>query len=217
MSDPLGRLHPASGRLLAVVDETLAHCGAPERHPIWPLLRSVGQLPGDAVTEVEALSLDAFRQGAGLLRSHRERGAEVDDLLTAPSGWEGAAAEAAVAKLESARAGLRVLTANAGVLAGLAGDLAEWGERGRVNLARTLARALTSAQAVELTLTVGEAEPIVKAQAAADIGAEVLAEVAGFWAGAREMVRDRLARLEPAPTPRVTPAASGGGRLTVQR
>lgn len=216
MNDPLSRLHRAAARLLGGVDETLARCGAPDHHPIWPLLRSVGLLPGDAVAEVAALSLEAFQERAGLMRSHRERGTGVDDLLVAPSGWEGAAAEAAAARLEAARAGMRVITENAGVLAGLLGDLAEFGKQGRVRLARGLARVLASAQAVDLSLD--EVEPLVRAQAAADIGAEVLAEVAGFWAGAREIARDRLARLEPVPVPVPdgSAAASGGGRLAVE-
>lgn len=214
MNDPLARLHEASARLLAMVDETLVQCGAPDRHPIWPLLRSVGLLPGDAVTEVQALSLEAFAERAGLMRSQHDRGSSVDDLLRAPAGWEGAAAEAAAAKLESTRAGLRALTANAGVLADLMQDLAELGERGRARLARTLAKALTSAQTVELT--VDETEPLARAQAAADIGAEVLGDVAGFWSAVQEVVLERLARLEPLPAPGVAPAASGGGRLAVE-
>jgi hypothetical protein len=214
VNDPLARLVEASARLLGVVDETLVRCGAPDRHPIWPLLRSVGLLPRDAVTEVEALSLEAFAERAGLMRSQHDRGLSVDQLLRGPIGWEGAAAEAAVVKLESARAGLGVLTANAAVLAGLMQDLAELGERGRVRLARTLAKVLTSAQAVELT--VHDTEPLARARAAADIGAEILGDVAGFWTAVQEIVVAWLARLEPLPAPGAAPATSGGGRLAVE-
>ena len=215
VSDPLGRLRQEAARLLAVVDETLARCGAPDHHPIWPLLRAVGLLPGDAVTEVVALSLEAFRERADLLRSHHERCAGVGDLVRAPSGWEGAAAEAAGAQLESARAGLGMLAAHAGVLASLLADLAEWAGQGRGRLARTLAKVLTSAQAVELTLD--DTEPGARAQAAADIGAQVLAEVAAFWEGGGEIVRDRLARLEPEPAQRGRlPDAPAAGRIVVE-
>lgn len=214
-TDALARLHGAAGRLLEVVDETLARHGAPEHHPIWPLLRTVGLLPGDAVAGVEALALEALRERSGLMRAHHERGAGIDDLLAPSAGWEGAAAEAADARLESVRAGLRVFAANAGVLADLLDDLAEWGAEGRSRLARSLATVLASAQAVDLTLH--EVEPVARAQAAADIGAAVLAEVDRFWAGAREIARDRLARLESEPAvKRVAPEANPGGRLAVE-
>jgi hypothetical protein len=214
VSDPLGRLHEAASRLLAEVDETLARWGAPDHHPIWPLIRAIGLLPGEAVVAVETLSWDAFRQRADLMHSHHERGTSVGDLLAAPSGWEGPAAEAAGAKLESARAGVQTLTTNAGVLAQLMGELAEWGMQGRLRLARTLAKVITSGQAVDLTME--EAEPAERARAAADIGAEVLAEVAGFWSGAREIAREGLARLETEAASDVTAAASTGTQLAVE-
>jgi len=214
-TDALARLRAAAGRLLAVVDETLARHGAPEHHPIWPLLRAAGLLPGDAVAGVEALPLEVLRQRSALMRAHHERGSGVDDLLAAPSGWEGAAADAAAARLESARAGVGVLAANAGVLADLLADLAAWGAEARTRLARTLAKVLTSAEAVDLT--VEEVEPIARAQAAADIGAEVLAEADRFWAGAQEIVRVRLARLESEPVvKRAAPEATTPGRLAVE-
>ena len=214
MSDPLGRLHEAGARLLAEVDETLVRWGAPDHHPIWPLIRSIGLLPGDAVAAVEALSWEAFQQRADLMHSHHERAVGVGDLLAAPSGWEGPAAEAAGAKLDSAHAGVRVLAANARVLAQVMGDLAEWGVQGRLRLARTLAKVLTSAQTVDLTME--DTEPVGRAQAAADIGAEVLAEVAGFWAGATDIAREGLARLEAEPAHDVTAAASTSAHLAVE-
>ena len=97
-------------------------------------------------------------------------------------------------KLEAARAGVRVLAANAGVLAQVTGDLAGLGRAGPVAARAHTGKVLNSAQAVELTME--ETEPVTRVRAAADIGAEVLAEVAGFWARAGDIAREGLARLE---------------------
>ncbi|HEU5040340.1 MAG TPA: hypothetical protein VFT84_05950, partial [Gemmatimonadales bacterium] len=74
---------------------------------------------------------------------------------------------------------------------------------------------LTSAQAVELTTQ--EAEPVDRAMAAADIGAEVLGEVASFWGWARDLAHEGLARLEPEHPPGgPLPDPSVADRLAVE-
>jgi hypothetical protein len=47
--DPFDRLAGPAGDLRRRVGESLAAGGAPEGHPIWPLLRRLRALPGEAL------------------------------------------------------------------------------------------------------------------------------------------------------------------------
>lgn len=210
-ADAVSRLRLVAGGLLGMVDETLARHGAPPGHRIWPLLRAVGLLPGDAVAGIEALPVEMLRERARLLTVHGERCAALEELVRPAPGWVGPAAQAANARLATAGGKLEALAHNASELGAAWASLADLADEGRAAVARALARVLRSAQAVELT--VGETEPVDRARAAADIGAEVLAEVDGFWAGALGLVRDGVGRLDDGRPRRVreAPIAANDG------
>lgn len=192
--DALIRMHAEAGGLLGRVDLSLTRHGAPEGHQIWPLLRSRGLLPGDAVANVAAWGPEPLRERAELLQEHRERCSEIEYLLRVRTDWEGMAGAAFAARLDATRASQDLLASSACFIADYLEDLAAWVARGRLSLAYRLGAVLSSAEAV--TLTVGEELPTVHAEAAAEIGAEVLAEADAFWTGALDISRDWSSRLE---------------------
>jgi hypothetical protein len=66
--DALDRLAGSADGLLTRVDGTLGRSGAPGAHPIWPLLRRVGALPGAAVLAVSGLRSAPLEAAAPSLR-----------------------------------------------------------------------------------------------------------------------------------------------------
>lgn len=214
VSDAVGRLASVAGGLLSSVDETLVRHGAPQGHPVWRPLRAVGLLPGEAVAEVRALRVEVLRERARLLTAHGERGATLVEQVRPAAGWEGPAAEAANSRLATIDSRLETLAHNAIQLGAVWSHLADRAEEGRAAVAGALARVMRSAQAVELI--VGETGPADQARAAADIGAEVLAEVDRFWAEALGLVRDGVRRLDDGadgapPRSRQAPISAGDG------
>lgn len=117
-ADPLDHLAEVAHELLTGVDATLGRAGASQDHPIWPLLRRLGTLPGAAVDAVAALRPAPLAAAGTALRelavTYAELGATVPEHLTgrdqpgAPNGpgtptepggpaepaWQGASAEA---------------------------------------------------------------------------------------------------------------------------
>lgn len=215
--DSLATLHVEASPLLGRVDATLAQCGAPADHAIWPLLRRRGLLPGDAVTNVVAWSAEPLRERAQLMRLHCGRCVRVDGLLRGSSGWEGAAGTTFDARVEATCREHDVLAHNAQTLAGYLEELADWIARGRMRLAHALATVLTSAQSVTLKTQAGPAQvtAAIRAQASADIGAEVLGEVDLFWVGAVELSHSWSSRLE-AEVAITVPAVSVAADLRVE-
>jgi len=170
--DALDHLAGPAGELLERVDDLLARWGAPDDHPIWPLLRRVCALPGEVCAAVVALSrdpLDAVTRDVGV---HVRDYQEVRAALSTPVAWDGAAGDAFAAH----RAGLADGAAAAGedlaATAAAADEVAEWIDRSRRELAAVLGEVIASAEAVEVVSGSTGA-----ASAAATIGVCVLAAV----------------------------------------
>ncbi|WP_213451541.1 hypothetical protein [Rhizomonospora bruguierae] len=194
--DALGRLAAPAGDLFARVDAALIRAGAPEEHPIWPLLRRVGALPGEAVAAVVALRPGGLTRAAAPLRGlaeEYERAATTGARAAgqgAPGrgaaghgaggggaigdGWSGAGADAFAGHWSSLAGHLagpeESLAARLRATAGYAEAVADWMADTRAALAAALAEALGSAEAVAL-VTAGRA------------GAGVEASVEGGWPG----------------------------------
>lgn len=161
--DPLDHLAGPAIDLLARVDDVLDRVGAPDNHRLWPLLRRVRALPGDAAGAIFALRPSALAAAADTLRGLHSAYDEARAALLAPPPWSGAAATA----YESHR------TALVGALGpdgwGLTGrlaqtvsyldDVAGWAAASREALARVLADALCSAEAVAVLGAVSTADP----------------------------------------------------------
>jgi hypothetical protein len=203
--------------LLSRVDSVLAGAGAPADHPVWPLLRRVGALPGDVLEAFCALAPDRLGAAGEAVRVRAETYAEERADLAAAvaaTGWTGGSASAfehrwdalgghlggAAASAEATLAGRLAATAS------YVDDVAAWMRAARRDLAHEVATALGSLEAVRL-----RAERNLPASAAAaTIGVAVLA-VADRQADAAEEVAERWAtRL--AELPLRPPVRSPGGR-----
>jgi hypothetical protein len=216
--DALDHLTGPAADLLTRVDDLLCRAGAPAGHPVWPLLRRLGALPGDAVAAVAALRAGPLTAAGPTLRDLAHRYADVAAPLTGDDRWQGAAGQA----YDAARRGLAAhldseadsLTGRLHSTAGYADALADWVDRGRRAVARTLAEVLASAEAV--TVTVGRAPTGVPgpALAAAEIAARVLGVVADVHAEGEELLRRWAPELGELPPPRAT---GGGGPVGVLR
>src|SRR5688500_462112 len=89
--DVLDRVVAPARDLLRRVDATLAAAGAPADHPIWPLLRRVGSLPGDAFEFAAGFDADALAMAADDVRRYAERYAELGERIEVGE-WTGPAA-----------------------------------------------------------------------------------------------------------------------------
>ncbi|MFC7243458.1 hypothetical protein ACFQO7_13320 [Catellatospora aurea] len=185
--DALRHLQANTAGLLAQVDESLARWGAPEQHPVWPLLRRTGALPGDAVAGLAGWSPESWRQQAAALRGHAEAVAVVGDDLDRLPSWEGRAGDAFAAARQRIGGDAASWAARLRADAAFHEELADVLTAGRAAVARELARVAGSAEAVALVTDVdlpaagGESAsgpvPTVRAQAAATIAAALLAAV----------------------------------------
>jgi hypothetical protein len=198
--DALSRLHPAARGLLTLVDDTLTRSGCRADHPIWPLLRESGRLPGDALTCAAGWLPDELHTRADLLVRHKEPEAEVADALTDPVGWQGEASSAFHARLATARHDLTRLDETGRLMHGWFTELSSYLRQARLRLAHTLGLALQSSEAVTLKVgpVLGGIKPSAQAEAAATIGAIVLAEVDLFWQGGVTLSRHWSAHIESA-------------------
>ena len=177
MTDFLDRLAEPAEDLLSKVDAVLVRVGAPADHPLVPLLRHLGALPGEAVAAVTTLGVQPLSATGPALRNISHSYARV--RVTAPD-WHGRAADAFTNHLTALSA--HVEHNLSGRLAGtacFADAVADWAGRTRRAVAGTLATVLASAEAV--TVVCG-AEPDQLARAAADIAARVLGTVADAYA-----------------------------------
>jgi hypothetical protein len=192
--DALDRLAGPARDLLSRVDAALARTGAPPDHPLWPLVRRLGVLPGDAVAAVAALRPGPLAGAGPALRALSSQYAQPGGT---PPPWHGPAAEAFTA-------GWTALSGY--VEEGLAGRLADtacyaeavvgWIGRTRLAVARALAAVMTSAEAV----TMGSGgEPTQMPRAAADIAARVLGAVADAYAQADALLATWPGRLGELP------------------
>jgi len=189
--DALARLAPVARPLLHDVDNALATLGAPAEHRVWGLLRRVGTTPADAVTFFVNLDPDRLRAARDALRDW----ARAYGRATVPTNvpWEGSAAQFYAASATALSRHLHgdadeSMASRLGANASYVDSVAEWVQRSRDQVARTLAQVLTSSQAVTVRsvptlggrfvdvmgndgLVGGIAQAVV---AAADIGAAVL-------------------------------------------
>jgi len=198
--DALDHLAGPGLELLDRVDDLLVRAGAPDDHAIWPLLRRVRALPGEAAAAVVALSrgpLDVAARDVRLLVRGYD---EVRGALSTPVAWEGAAGDA----FATHRAGLADGVVAAGddlaAIAATADEVAEWIDRSRRGLAAVLGEVIASAEAVEVVSGSTGA-----ASAAATIGACVLAAVDTVIDDGDAIPR----RAAPAGAARATRAAAG--------
>ncbi|MFC7529492.1 hypothetical protein [Actinoplanes sp. GCM10030250] len=161
MTDRLDQLVEAATPLLARVDTVLSTAGAPEGHPVWPELRRVRLLPGDAVRAVCDLRPEAISAAVPHLRTEARTYAALADALPLTAAWSGEAADAyEQARRRTAQhlnGGPDSLSRRMEATADYADALTAWMTRARTDLALALTEALTSAEA--LTLTAGNSHP----------------------------------------------------------
>lgn len=218
-ADALDRLATPAGELLGRVDRLLATAGAPAEHAVWPLLRRLRALPGDAVAAVVTLRPEPLAAGGETLRGLLPSYLAARTELTAEIDWEGAAGSVFEAHRASLAAqlgeGPQSIPERVTATAEYAAALADWVIHTRSALARTLAEALGSAEAVSVVLAAAPsagAPPVAAAppagappvaapplaalpvqRAAAEIGARVLATVVAAYDEAEAL----LARWRP--------------------
>ncbi|MBV1851912.1 hypothetical protein [Catellatospora tritici] len=203
--DALARLHSHTAGLLGQVDDLLARCGAPADHPIWPLLRRTGALPGDLVGGLAAWSPGPWLEQAEVLRRAAR---DADDLVAdlpveraGTYGWSGPAADAFAVRAGAVRGQVRDWSEQVRADAERLGELAHWLQDARQRAARVLARVASSAQAVALVTGVAPGAPSVRAEvdggdrvlrvraaAAAEIGATLLVEFDRLLGEGEELV-----------------------------
>ncbi|GAB1688938.1 hypothetical protein [Krasilnikovia sp. M28-CT-15] len=204
--DRLGHLLDTSAPLLRRVDEVLSAAGAPPGHPVWPELRRVRLLPGDAVRAVAALRPAGLADAARELHADADTYAEVADSLPPPGGWSGDAAGAYDDARRRAATHLSgapdSLDARLAATAELAEALVDWMEQTRADLAGSLADALGSTAAVTLS-TDGPIDPAACPQvlAAAEIGQRVLRTIRERYDAVADLLHSsaELAEARPAP------------------
>src|SRR5256885_352929 len=72
LMDLLDRVYPVARELLDRVDATLLAGGAPADHPIWPLLRRLGALPGEVVAHLAGGAPGGLTETGDTLRQHAD-------------------------------------------------------------------------------------------------------------------------------------------------
>lgn len=196
MTDALDRLSSPGADLLGRVDAALLAHGVPTDHPVTGLLRRLGALPADALHAISMLRPAPLRAVASDLRRTAEAYERQRDLLTVPAEWDGTAAEEFAAH-RAALAGLlretgspdeESLVGRLRATAGYLDDVAEWMDRSRGDLARSIADVLGSAEAVRVHASGDVA-------AAATIGARVLTAAAQAHAGGQAISERWAGRL----------------------
>ncbi|MGE5827623.1 MAG: hypothetical protein ACM30G_04565 [Micromonosporaceae bacterium] len=217
--DALQRVEPAARGLLVRVDAALIAHGAPDGHPLWPLLRRAAVPPGEAVAFFAGVDPAPLRAAAGDLRGLAQRYAETS-VPTQPA-WQGSAGAAYTAAAEALAAHLGAgddpdsMGGRLAATASYVEEVADWYAKTRAAIAVALVEVLGCAQAVAVgtgpDLSAGAAELARPADvavppalaAAADIGAHVLAPVVAALELGRELAdrwAQRLAELSlPAP------------------
>ncbi|MDG4790463.1 hypothetical protein O7626_31880 [Micromonospora sp. WMMD1102] len=220
--DVLDQLAEPAVALTGRVDDLLAAAGAPDGHRIWPLLRRLRVLPGDAVRAVLELRPEALagagEVGAELRRAYHETGA----VLADGGSWQGPTAEVYAAHRSGLAEHVTGLTGRVDAMTGYAEAVAGWIEETRYALARTLADVLGSAEAVAVLTTPPRAagvEPggLPPGPAAAEIGARILGTVDEAYDRAEALPRRWAAELDlldhrPPDLPTVRPDA---GRIAL--
>lgn len=239
--DLLDQIHPASRDLLDRVDATLLAVGAPDDHRIWPLLRRVGALPGDAVGQLATATPQRLAAAAIPLRHHADGYGSSVASVADVAAWRGPAAEGFAAQWSTLSGHLagddETMAGRLLDTARFLDDVAGWLARARRELAGALAECLGSAQAgvvralpaaaagldpleasVHLASDSGAPTPREAVAAAAAIGAHLLATVAEIIDDGQRTLDDWADRLSDLPYPTVpAPPARipAGGRLEI--
>ena len=201
--DTLASVAEPGRDLLARVDAVLAASGAPADHPIWPLMRRVGALPGDVLEAFCALVPENLAAAGERVRVRAETYAEERaDLAAAVTAtdWTGTSASAFEQRWAalgehlggSAAPDAPSLAGRLAATASYVDDVAAWMRAARGDLAHEVATALGSQEAVRLRVADAGAGGTSVAGAAATIGVAVLA-AAERQAGAAEEVAERWA------------------------
>ncbi|SCL37505.1 hypothetical protein GA0074692_4691 [Micromonospora pallida] len=207
--DRLDRLTEPGLDLLGRVDTLLA-AGVPEGHPVWPLLRRMRALPGEAVRTFLDLHPAPLAEAGRAVRQLVRRYDDACAALTDQAAWSGPAAsaygEVRAELLRHLDEGPDSLVGRLESTAGYADALADWTERSRLALARTLADVLGSAEAVTVVTATGGGQAGAggsgsgqagaagpgggaSARAAAEIAARVLAVLSVAYDGAETLLR----------------------------
>lgn len=228
--DLLDRVYPAARELLDRVDATLLAGGAPADHPIWPLLRRLGALPGEVVAHLAGGAPGGLTETGDTLRQHADGYRHRVDEVPMPAGWRGPAADAFGASWSGlsahlAGSGPDTLAGRLTDTASYVDDVAAWLGRARRAVAGSVAECLGSAEAITLHSAPGDLtgawfagggagsgspSPSAVTRAAATVGARLLATAAEIlddgravhdrWSGRL----DELTYRPPAPAPAST-------------
>ncbi|RAO61063.1 hypothetical protein [Micromonospora saelicesensis] len=196
--DALDRLAEPGLDLLRRVDRLIA-AGVPEGHRVWPLLRRMQVLPGDAVRGFLDLHPVPLASAGHAVRRLVRGYDDVSAALTDSVLWSGPAATAygqqRAALLRHLDEGPDSLVGRLESTAGYADALADWVEGSRLALARTLADVLRSAEAVAVVAATATGAsmrpgPVGPGVAdAAEIAARVLAVLCVAYDGAETLLR----------------------------
>lgn len=215
--DALDRVDEAARDLLARVDTALVAGGAPAEHRIWGLLGRLGVLPREAYTFFAELTAAPLSTAVFSARPLAEGYRREHAALSAGFAWSGTTADAVREHWATLRGhlagGNETLAGRLDATADHLDEVAAWIGRSRRRLAVTVARCLTSAEAVTLhTLPVAEhagdligawlagARPVAGPPrdvvlAAADVGAVVLDVAAQAHDEGRDLLQQAASRL----------------------
>ncbi|MBX6749805.1 MAG: hypothetical protein IRY85_09050 [Micromonosporaceae bacterium] len=193
--DALAQLAPVAAPLLRDVDTALLTLGAPPTHPVWQALGRVGATPADVVAFVADLEPSRLRAAAEALRAQATAYEQAPLPLDAP--WEGETARyyrAAAASVHEHLAGDGPsLASRLRAQASYVDSWAEWQQALRDSLARVLAQAMTSSQAVILRSQMvrpAEVDGLPAAvHAAADIAVVLLGVAEDAAAAGRDVIQ----------------------------
>jgi hypothetical protein len=193
MDDVLDRVGGAAADLLTRVDRAVGVAGAPPGHPVWPLLRRLGALPGDVVGAVAALRPGPLAGAGSALGPLVDGYAETGRVAARGGAWSGAAADrfaATAGALATHLAGTGTadrpgLAGRAHATAAFAEEVVAWMGETRYAVAVSVAAALGSAEALTLRTAAGPSPQT--ALAAADIAARVLGTVSEAYDRAEEL------------------------------
>ncbi len=217
----LAALAAAAGPLLRDIDAALATFGVPPTHPVYRALGSVGATPAGLVGFAADLEPSRLRAAGTALRAQAAAYEQAE--IPADSGWESNTAryfaESTTAIRDHLAGGTASLAGRLRALASYVDSLADWQQALRDDLARVLARAMTSSQAVTLRLSMapsGDGAGLTAAAlAAADIAVVLLGVAEDAAAAGRDLIRyapgpDELPYRKPAHTEPLT-----SGRISV--
>jgi hypothetical protein len=193
--DALAQLAPVAAPLLRDVDTALLTLGAPATHPVWRALGRVGATPADVVAFVADLEPARLRAAADALRAQAAAYEQASLPVDAP--WEGETARHYRAAAEAVREHLAgdgpSLASRLRDQASYVESWAEWQQALRDGLARALAEAMTSSQAVTLRSQMTRPTEVdglpAAVQAAADIAVHLLGVAEDAAAAGRDVIR----------------------------